>query len=78
MGPTYKAASVREKHRDSMTWLTARREGLRENIDGETILNQVYDEVCSNSSLPLFNMHIMHYFCLQIVFFYLILSVYNL
>lgn len=45
VGPTYKASSVREKHRDSMTWITARREGFRENIDGETILNQVYDEV---------------------------------
>ncbi|KAJ0638342.1 hypothetical protein HanHA300_Chr00c0136g0717091 [Helianthus annuus] len=50
VGPTYKAASVREKHGDSLTWLTARREGSRENIDGETVLNQVYDEVCYSLS----------------------------
>ncbi|CAI9267316.1 unnamed protein product [Lactuca saligna] len=54
VGPTYKAASVREKHRDSMTWLTARREGLRENIDGETILNQVYDELGERIQFPTF------------------------
>ncbi|KAL7616345.1 F-box/LRR-repeat protein At5g63520 [Lactuca sativa] len=54
VGPTYKAASVREKHRDSMTWLTARREGLRENIDGETILNQVYDELGDRIQFPTF------------------------
>ena len=55
MGPTYKAASVREKNLDSVTWLTARIEGTNENIDGETILNQVYDEV--GYSLPLINTH---------------------
>ncbi|KAI3737434.1 hypothetical protein L2E82_27436 [Cichorium intybus] len=54
VGPTYKAASVREKHRDSLTWLTARREGLRENIDGETILNQVYDELGDRIQFPTF------------------------
>ncbi|KAI3806969.1 hypothetical protein L1987_22889 [Smallanthus sonchifolius] len=54
VGPTYKAASVREKHRDSLTWLTGRREGSRENIDGETILNQVYDELGDRIQFPTF------------------------
>ncbi|GKA38742.1 F-box/LRR-repeat protein-like protein [Tanacetum coccineum] len=45
VGPTYKAASVREKNLQHVTWLTGRIEGTNENIDGETILNQVYDEV---------------------------------
>ncbi|KVH98118.1 F-box domain, cyclin-like protein [Cynara cardunculus var. scolymus] len=54
VGPTYKAASVREKHRDSLTWITARREGLRENIDGETIMNQVYDELGDRIQFPTF------------------------
>ncbi|KAJ0617593.1 putative F-box domain, FIST, C-domain, F-box-like domain superfamily protein [Helianthus annuus] len=54
VGPTYKAASVREKHGDSLTWLTARREGSRENIDGETVLNQVYDELGDRIQFPTF------------------------
>ncbi|KAI3684421.1 hypothetical protein L6452_33645 [Arctium lappa] len=54
VGPTYKAASVREKHRESLTWLTARREGFRENIDGETIMNQVYDELGDRIQYPIF------------------------
>lgn len=54
IGPTYKAASVREKPNDSLTWLTARREGLRENIDGETILNQVYDQLGERIQFPTF------------------------
>ncbi|KAJ0613824.1 hypothetical protein HanIR_Chr02g0055651 [Helianthus annuus] len=45
VGPTYKATSVIEKD-DYETWIAARREGSDENIDGETILNRVYDEVC--------------------------------
>ncbi|KAL8226058.1 hypothetical protein R6Q57_018615 [Mikania cordata] len=54
VGPTYKAGSVVEKHSDSMTWLTARREGSRENIDGETVLNQVYDELGDRIQFPTF------------------------
>ncbi|KAL9994939.1 putative F-box domain, FIST domain, F-box-like domain superfamily protein [Helianthus debilis subsp. tardiflorus] len=44
VGPTYKATSVIEKD-DYETWIAARREGSDENIDGETILNRVYDEI---------------------------------
>ncbi|KAK1413277.1 hypothetical protein QVD17_35048 [Tagetes erecta] len=54
IGPTYKAASVREKHHESMTWITGRREGTRENLDGETILNQVYDELGDRIQFPTF------------------------
>ncbi|XP_076939447.1 F-box/LRR-repeat protein At5g63520-like [Bidens hawaiensis] len=54
VGPTYKAASVREKHGESLTWLTARRDGSRENIDGETVLNQVYDELGDRIQFPTF------------------------
>ncbi|GJX07018.1 hypothetical protein Tco_0194950 [Tanacetum coccineum] len=39
------SASVREKNLEPVTWLTGTIEGTNENIDGETILNQVYDEV---------------------------------
>ncbi|PWA98288.1 F-box domain, FIST C domain protein [Artemisia annua] len=54
VGPTYKAASVREKNLDSVTWLTARIEGTNENIDGETILSQVYDELGDRIQFPTF------------------------
>nr|XP_043637467.1 F-box/LRR-repeat protein At5g63520 isoform X2 [Erigeron canadensis] len=54
IGPTYKAASVREKPHDSLTWLTARRDGSRENLDGETILSQVYDELGDRIQFPTF------------------------
>ncbi|XP_071686437.1 F-box/LRR-repeat protein At5g63520 [Rutidosis leptorrhynchoides] len=54
IGPKYKAASVREKNNDSVTWLTARREGSRENIDGETVLNQVYDDLGERIQYPTF------------------------
>ncbi|KAF5817167.1 putative F-box domain-containing protein [Helianthus annuus] len=39
VGPTYKVSFVRK----NSTWIAARREGSHENIDGETLLNQVYD-----------------------------------
>lgn len=45
IGPTYKAVSVKEKHDEGSTWLTARRDGFVENLDGQTILNHIYDEV---------------------------------
>ncbi|GJT77228.1 hypothetical protein Tco_1043953, partial [Tanacetum coccineum] len=44
-GPNIQSASVREKNLEPVTWLTGTIEGTNENIDGETILNQVYDEV---------------------------------
>ncbi|KAJ0804341.1 putative F-box-like domain superfamily protein [Helianthus annuus] len=43
VGPTYKATSVNGNN--FTTKITARREGSGENVDGETILNQAYDEI---------------------------------
>lgn len=45
IGPMYKAVSVREIRDKGTTWLTAKREGSIEELDGQTILNQIYDEV---------------------------------
>lgn len=45
IGPAYKAVSVRERPKDYSTWLTAKREAVRESLDGQTILDQIYDEV---------------------------------
>lgn len=44
VGPRYKAVSVRASISNS-TWLTARREGHREILDGQRILNDINDEV---------------------------------
>lgn len=44
VGPRYKAVSVRASTSDS-TWLTARREGHPEILDGQRILNDINDEV---------------------------------
>ncbi|KAL2347054.1 hypothetical protein Fmac_001054 [Flemingia macrophylla] len=38
VGPRYKAASVRPNNTDCSTWLTARREGQLELLDGQSIL----------------------------------------
>ncbi|XP_047181523.1 F-box/LRR-repeat protein At5g63520 [Vigna umbellata] len=38
VGPRYKAASVRANSTDCATWLTARREGQQELLDGQSIL----------------------------------------
>jgi len=38
VGPRYKAASVRPNTTDCATWLTARREGQQELLDGQSIL----------------------------------------
>ncbi|KAG5031909.1 hypothetical protein GLYMA_06G168700v4 [Glycine max] len=38
VGPRYKAASVKSNNADCSTWLTARREGQQENLDGQSIL----------------------------------------
>ncbi|MCD7448945.1 hypothetical protein HAX54_047557 [Datura stramonium] len=51
VGPTYKAVSVRERP-DYSTWLTAKREAARENLDGETILDQIYDEMGGQNHCP--------------------------
>ncbi|KAK9926617.1 hypothetical protein M0R45_023834 [Rubus argutus] len=44
VGPRYKAVSVRASTSDS-TWLTARREGHPEILDGQRILNDINDEL---------------------------------
>ncbi|XP_020540716.1 F-box/LRR-repeat protein At5g63520 isoform X2 [Jatropha curcas] len=45
IGPRYKAASVRVNGRAHTTWLTARREGQREILDGQMIVNEINDEL---------------------------------
>ncbi|CBI15680.3 hypothetical protein VitviT2T_025661 [Vitis vinifera] len=47
VGPTHKAASVKVKGDGSerSTWLTARKEGLKEALDGERLLHDIYDEM---------------------------------
>ncbi|KAL3519026.1 hypothetical protein ACH5RR_021615 [Cinchona calisaya] len=45
VGAAYKAASVREKKNERSTWLTARREASRENLDGQSILDNIYTEI---------------------------------
>ncbi|KAK3002301.1 hypothetical protein RJ639_022073 [Escallonia herrerae] len=54
IGPTYKAASVREIRDECYTWLTARREGSRENLDGQTILDHIYGEIGERIQYPAF------------------------
>ena len=46
-GPIHKAVSVkvRGNRSDRSSWLTARKEGLNEVLDGERILHDIYDEV---------------------------------
>ncbi|MED6107642.1 hypothetical protein PIB30_015815 [Stylosanthes scabra] len=41
VGTTYKAASVRTSSTDCSTWLTAKREGQQEVLDGQSILDDV-------------------------------------
>ena len=45
VGPVYKAVSVRTSSTDSSTWLTARREGQQEILDGQNILDDINNEV---------------------------------
>ncbi|KAK4373706.1 hypothetical protein RND71_009090 [Anisodus tanguticus] len=52
IGPTYRAVSVRERPKDYSTWLTAKREAARENLDGQTILDQIYDELGGHNHCP--------------------------
>lgn len=45
IGPRFKAASVRMKDSESVTWLTARREGQQEILDGQRMLDDIGNEV---------------------------------
>lgn len=47
VGSSYKAVSVKEKGKktECNTWLTARKEGIREILDGHRILSDINDEV---------------------------------
>uniref|UniRef100_A0A5B7C7D5 FIST C-domain domain-containing protein n=1 Tax=Davidia involucrata TaxID=16924 RepID=A0A5B7C7D5_DAVIN len=45
IGLTHKAVSVREIQDECSTWLTARREGLHDILDGQSILNYINDEI---------------------------------
>ncbi|XP_043707532.1 F-box/LRR-repeat protein At5g63520 isoform X2 [Telopea speciosissima] len=47
VGPTYKGASVRVTKEKESTWLTARREGSNEKLDGRRILDDIDDEIQS-------------------------------
>ncbi|KAF5476531.1 hypothetical protein F2P56_003278 [Juglans regia] len=55
VGPIHKAASVKENCSDRTTWLTARRElreGLREVLDGQRILDNINDELENRIESP--------------------------
>ncbi|XP_049354148.1 F-box/LRR-repeat protein At5g63520-like isoform X1 [Solanum verrucosum] len=52
IGPTYKAVSVRERSSDYSTWLTAKREAVHGSLDGQTILDQIYDELGGHNNCP--------------------------
>ncbi|KAG2678505.1 hypothetical protein I3843_11G005400 [Carya illinoinensis] len=52
VGPIHKAASVRENCSDCTTWLTARREGQREVLDGQRILDDINDELENRIESP--------------------------
>lgn len=41
VGSRYKAASVRTNYTDCSTWLTAKREGHQELLDGQSILHDI-------------------------------------
>ena len=46
MGPTYQVVSAKMRTPDFTTWLTAKREGENEILDGEGLLNEFDMEVC--------------------------------
>ncbi|KAL7099310.1 hypothetical protein ACP275_09G075700 [Erythranthe tilingii] len=52
IGPTYKANSV--KHNKSSTWLTGSRETARQHLDGESILEEIYDQLGDRILYPAF------------------------
>ncbi|KAI5329509.1 hypothetical protein L3X38_028906 [Prunus dulcis] len=45
VGSRHKAVSVKENHCEHSTWLTARREGHPETLDGQQLLNDINDEL---------------------------------
>ncbi|XP_052181795.1 F-box/LRR-repeat protein At5g63520 isoform X2 [Diospyros lotus] len=45
LGPKFKAATVRERRKESLTWLTARREQSHVILDGQTMLDDINDEL---------------------------------
>ncbi|XP_008239495.1 PREDICTED: F-box/LRR-repeat protein At5g63520 [Prunus mume] len=45
VGPRHKAVSVKENNCEHSTWLTARREGHPEILDGQQLLNDINDEL---------------------------------
>lgn len=45
VGPVHKAVSVTENCSERTTWLTARREGQYEVLDGQRILDGINNEV---------------------------------
>ncbi|KAH7866807.1 hypothetical protein Vadar_025261 [Vaccinium darrowii] len=51
IGPKFKAVAVKERrhYEDCSTWLTARREELRDVLDGQTMLDDVNDEMGDNN-----------------------------
>ncbi|KAJ0111308.1 hypothetical protein Patl1_01241 [Pistacia atlantica] len=52
IGPRHKAVSVRANNRDPITWLTARREGNQQNLDGQQILDHIHDEMGNDVQCP--------------------------
>ncbi|KAL6996932.1 hypothetical protein U1Q18_007055 [Sarracenia purpurea var. burkii] len=52
VGPTFKAVSVRERRKECSTWLTARREELHDILDGETLLNDITEEIGDHPVSP--------------------------
>ncbi|KAK6123741.1 hypothetical protein DH2020_042513 [Rehmannia glutinosa] len=52
VGQAYKAVSV--KCNKTSTWLTASRETVRENLDGQAILEDIYDELGDRIQYPAF------------------------
>ncbi|XP_054821580.1 F-box/LRR-repeat protein At5g63520 [Prosopis cineraria] len=52
VGDKYKTASVRTRSSESSTWLTARREGQQEILDGQRILDGVNDELANHIETP--------------------------
>ncbi|KAL2515064.1 F-box domain [Forsythia ovata] len=52
LGSTYKSVSV--KSNKSSTWLTAIRDTLHEDLDGQSILDEIYDELGDRIQFPVF------------------------
>ncbi|XAR50348.1 hypothetical protein NMG60_11004643 [Bertholletia excelsa] len=52
IGPTFKAASVKERYGECSTWLTARREGLHDILDGQTMLSEIDEEIGNRIEYP--------------------------